>query len=168
MGKCQGDCGIPQPSLQSEDMPRKPLDVSTPLFYPRAEEQQASLPGEQPRDADAARIHKSVRVCSHMVHQSTALWKTVGLFFVMCVIEKQCGVRHRGREQGVSVALRTDRQQSPSGALLARGRVPNRVHQGTALRKTVGLFFVLCIIEKQCRVHHRGRECPGGANNNNK
>lgn len=70
MGKCQGDCGIPQPSLQSEDMPQKPLDVSTPLFYPRAEEQQASLPGEQPRDANAARIHKSVRVCSHMVHHT--------------------------------------------------------------------------------------------------
>lgn len=34
-------------------MPQKPLDVSTPLFYPRAEEQQASLPGEQPRDANA-------------------------------------------------------------------------------------------------------------------
>lgn len=70
MGKCQEDCGIPQPSLQSEDMPQKPLDVSTPLFYPRAEEQQASLPGEQPYDADAARIHKSVRVCSHMVHHT--------------------------------------------------------------------------------------------------
>ena len=28
----------------------------------------ASLPGEQPCDADAARINKSVRVCSHMVH----------------------------------------------------------------------------------------------------
>lgn len=50
-------------------MPQKPLDISTSLFYPRAEEQQASLPGEQPYDADAARIHKSVRVCSHMVHQ---------------------------------------------------------------------------------------------------
>ena len=43
-------------------MPQKPLDISTSLFYPRAEEQQASLPGEQPYDADAARIHKSVRV----------------------------------------------------------------------------------------------------------
>ena len=75
MGKCQGDCGIPQPSLQSEDMPQKPLDVSTPLFYPRAEEQQASLPGEQPRDANAARIHKSVRVCSHMVHQKAPCCK---------------------------------------------------------------------------------------------
>lgn len=79
MGKCQGDCGIPQPSLQSEDMPQKPLDVSTPLFYPRAEEQQASLPGEQPRDANAARIHKSVRVCSHMVHQKAPCCK-VGRF----------------------------------------------------------------------------------------
>ena len=53
--------------MQSEDMPQKPLDVLTPLFYPRAEEQQASLPGEQSYDADAARIHKSVRVCSYMV-----------------------------------------------------------------------------------------------------
>ena len=75
MGKCQGDCGIPQPSLQSEDMPQKPLDVSTPLFYPRTEEQQASLPGEQPRDANAARIHKSVRVCSRMVHQKAPCCK---------------------------------------------------------------------------------------------
>lgn len=75
MGKCQGDSGIPQPSLQSEDMPQKPLDISTSLFYPRAEEQQASLPGEQPYDADAARIHKSVRVCSHMVHQKAPCCK---------------------------------------------------------------------------------------------
>lgn len=83
MGKCQGDCGIPQPSLQSEDMPQKPLDVSTPLFYPRAEEQQASLPGEQPRDANAARIHKSVRVCSHMVHQKKP-YENVRLFHNDC------------------------------------------------------------------------------------
>ena len=82
MGKCQGDCGIPQPSLQSEDMPQKPLDVSTPLFYPRAEEQQASLPGEQPRDANAARIHKSVRVCSHMVHHKIPRTKLRGIFLL--------------------------------------------------------------------------------------
>ena len=82
MGKCQGDCGIPQPSLQSEDMPQKPLDVSTPLFYPRAEEQQASLPGEQPYDADAARIHKSVRVCSHMVHHKIPRTKLRGIFLL--------------------------------------------------------------------------------------
>ena len=83
MGKCQGDCGIPQPSLQSEDMPQKPLDVSTPLFYPRAEEQQASLPGEQPYDADAARIHKSVRVCSHMVHHKIPRTKLRGIFLLL-------------------------------------------------------------------------------------
>ena len=88
MGKCQGDCGIPQPSLQSEDMPQKPLDVSTPLFYPRAEEQQASLPGEQPYDADAARIHKSVRVCSHMVHHKIPRKKLRGIFYC-CFPEKQ-------------------------------------------------------------------------------
>ena len=87
MGKCQGDCGIPQPSLQSEDMPQKPLDVSTLLFYPRAEEQQASLPGEQPRDANAARIHKSVRVCSHMVHQSTRCKKLQRVFY--CNLSKK-------------------------------------------------------------------------------
>lgn len=86
MGKCQGDCGIPQPSLQSEDMPQKPLDVSTPLFYPRAEEQQASLPGEQPRDANAARIHKSVRVCSHMVHQKKRLAAKQGAFLMLIYI----------------------------------------------------------------------------------
>ena len=87
MGKCQGDCGIPQPSLQSEDMPQKPLDVSTPLFYPRAEEQQASLPGEQPRDANAARIHKSVRVCSHMVHQRMRCKKLQRVFY--CNLSKK-------------------------------------------------------------------------------
>ena len=36
-------------------------------------------------------------------------------------------MHHRGREQGVSVALRTDRQQSPGGAFLGRGRVPGEL-----------------------------------------
>lgn len=93
MGKCQGDCGIPQPSLQSEDMPQKPLDVSTPLFYPRAEEQQASLPGEQPRDANAARIHKSVRVCSHMVHQKDTSQEVAGYFLLLFSGEAMRGRR---------------------------------------------------------------------------
>ena len=83
MGKCQGDCGIPQPSLQSEDMPQKPLDISTHLFYPRAEEQQASLPGEQPCDSDAARIHKSVRVCSRMVHHKQPYGKCRAVFYCL-------------------------------------------------------------------------------------
>ena len=64
-------------------MPQKPLDISTPLFYPRAEEQQASLPGEQPYDADAARIHKSVRVCSHMVHQKDTSHEVAGYFLLL-------------------------------------------------------------------------------------
>lgn len=68
-------------------MPQKPLDISTSLFYPRAEEQQASLPGEQPYDADAARIHKSVRVCSHMVHQSTRCKKLQRVFY--CNLSKK-------------------------------------------------------------------------------
>ena len=87
MGKCQGDCGIPQPGLQSEDMPQKPLDISTLLFYPRAEEQQESLPGEQPRDADAARIHKSVRVCSRMVHHKIPRTKLRGIFYCLFLRE---------------------------------------------------------------------------------
>ena len=98
MGKCQGDCGIPQPSLQSEDMPQKPLDVSTPLFYPRAEEQQASLPGEQPRDANAARIHKSVRVCSHMVHHKIPRTKLRGIFLLLVFEGTAVSVYQRGRE----------------------------------------------------------------------
>ena len=68
-------------------MPQKPLDISTPLFYPCAEKQQASLPGEQPCDADAARIHKSVRVCSHMVHQSTRCKKLQRVFY--CNLSKK-------------------------------------------------------------------------------
>ena len=67
-------------------MPQKPLDISTPLFYPRAQEQQASLPGEQPCDADAARIHKSVRVCSHMVHQKMALRKRKAIFMMIAAL----------------------------------------------------------------------------------
>ncbi len=67
-------------------MPQKPLDISTSLFYPRAEEQQASLPGEQPYDADAARIHKSVRVCSHMVHHKTALRKRKAVFLMIAAL----------------------------------------------------------------------------------
>ena len=57
----------------------------------------------------------------------------VRLFFC-CNFPGCCGsVHHRGREQGVSVALRTDRQQSPSGALLARGRFPGEMCGGCGL-----------------------------------
>lgn len=68
-------------------MPQKPLDISTPLFYPRAEEQQASLPGEQLCDTDAAWIDKSVRVCSDMVHQSTRCKKLQRVFY--CNLSKK-------------------------------------------------------------------------------
>ena len=78
-------------------MPQKPLDISTPLFYPRAEEQQASLPGEQPCDADAARIHKSVRVCSHMVHHKIPRTKC-GVFFYCLFLRELPFVHHWGRE----------------------------------------------------------------------
>ena len=120
MGKCQGDCGIPQPSLQSEDMPQKPLDVSTPLFYPRAEEQQASLPGEQPRDANAARIHKSVRVCSHMVHHKIPRTKLRGIFYC-CFPEKQeLGTPSGARRARVFQAVK---KLLLGRALLARARL---------------------------------------------
>ena len=78
-------------------MPQKPLDISTSLFYPRAEEQQASLPGEQPYDADAARIHKSVRVCSHMVHHKIPRTKLRGIFYCLFLRELPF-VHHWGRE----------------------------------------------------------------------
>ena len=123
MGKCQGDCGIPQPSLQSEDMPQKPLDVSTLLFYPRAEEQQASLPGEQPRDANAARIHKSVRVCSHMVHQSTRCKKLQRVF--IAIFQRRFNLVHHRVTRTVRARRRSGGQKRPSGAFLERGRVPD-------------------------------------------
>ena len=78
-------------------MPQKPLDISTSLFYPRAEEQQASLPGEQPYDADAARIHKSVRVCSHMVHHKIPRTKLRGIFLLL-VLRELPFVHHWGQE----------------------------------------------------------------------
>jgi len=80
-------------------MPQKPLDISTSLFYPRAEEQQASLPGEQPYDADAARIHKSVRVCSHMVHHKIPRTKLRGIFLLLVFEGTAVSVHQRGREQ---------------------------------------------------------------------
>ena len=79
-------------------MPQKPLDISTSLFYPRAEEQQASLPGEQPYDADAARIHKSVRVCSHMVHHKRPRTKLRGIFLLLVFEGTAVSVHQRGRE----------------------------------------------------------------------
>ena len=135
MGKCQGDCGIPQPSLQSEDMPQKPLDVSTPLFYPRAEEQQASLPGEQPRDANAARIHKSVRVCSHMVHHKQPYGKRRAVFLLQFPGTLRMGApsgtrtaccggdrrlrREQGTGAGAAVAENKPRQGAPFDAVTA-------------------------------------------------
>jgi len=101
-------------------MPQKPLDISTSLFYPRAEEQQASLPGEQPRDANAARIHKSVRVCSHMVHHKIPRKKLRGIFYC-CFPESRSLVRHWWREQ--LVYFRLSKKLLLGRALLARARL---------------------------------------------
>ena len=104
-------------------MPQKPLDISTPLFYPRAQEQQASLPGEQPCDADAARIHKSVRVCSHMVHHKIPRKKLRGIFY--CYFpESRSLVRHWWREE--LVYFRLSKKLLLGRALLARARLSVR------------------------------------------
>ena len=101
-------------------MPQKPLDISTSLFYPRAEEQQASLPGEQPRDANAARIHKSVRVCSHMVHHKIPRKKLRGIF-CCCFPEKQeLGAPSGERRTRVFQAVK---KTLLGRALLARARL---------------------------------------------
>ena len=129
-------------------MPQKPLDVSTPLFYPRAEEQQASLPGEQPRDANAARIHKSVRVCSHMVHHKQPYGKRRAVFY--CNFPGRCGwVHHRGREQPAPRVQRTAGQKRPGGAFLGRGRVPNRVHHKQPYGKRRAVFLLLFCVKAQ-------------------
>ena len=93
-------------------MPQKPLDISTPLFYPRAQEQQASLPGEQPCDADAARIHKSVRVCSHMVHQSTRCKKLQRVFYCNLSKKVQSGAASGILEQGGGTQYRKERHSA--------------------------------------------------------
>ena len=93
-------------------MPQKPLDISTPLFYPCAEEQQASLPGEQPCDADAARIHKSVRVCSHMVHQSTRCKKLQRVFYCNLSKKVQSGAASGILEQGGGTQCRKERHSA--------------------------------------------------------
>jgi len=93
-------------------MPQKPLDISTPLFYPRAQEQQASLPGEQPCDADAARIHKSVRVCSHMVHQSTRCKKLQRVFYCNLSKKVQSGAASGILEQGGGTQCRKERHSA--------------------------------------------------------
>lgn len=74
-GNVKGTVEYRSPVCKARICRKSPLMFQHPLFYPRAEEQQASLPGEQPRDANAARIHKSVRVCSHMVHQKAPCCK---------------------------------------------------------------------------------------------
>ena len=87
-------------------MPQKPLDISTSLFYPRAEEQQASLPGEQPYDADAARIHKSVRVCSHMVHQKDTSQEVAGYFLLLFSGKQELGAPLVARRTRVFQAVK--------------------------------------------------------------
>ena len=95
-----------------------------------------------------------------MVHQSRHLARSCGVFFC-CDFPQYCGqVHHRGREQGVSVALRTERQQSLGGALLARGRVPGEMNGRYRLMGEVRLFFC-CNFPGCCgSVRHRGREQP--------
>jgi len=97
-------------------MPQKPLDISTSLFYPRAEEQQASLPGEQPYDADAARIHKSVRVCSHMVHQKDTSQEVAGYFLLLFSGKQELGAPLVARRARVFQAVK----KTLVGASIAR------------------------------------------------
>ena len=97
-------------------MPQKPLDISTSLFYPRAEEQQASLPGEQPYDADAARIHKSVRVCSHMVHHKIPRTKLRGIFYCYFPEKQKLGAPSGARRARVFQAVK----KTLVGASIAR------------------------------------------------
>ena len=156
MGKCQGDCGIPQPSLQSEDMPQKPLDISTPLFYPRAEEQQESLPGEQLRDADAARIHKSVRVCSHMVHHKIPRKKLRGIFLLLFFKKAVISVHHRGREQPGSGGT-SRRTKTVQWTVFRARESPRGVWR--KLQICGGCAFTdCCFWGENGLVHHRGRE----------
>lgn len=108
-------------------MPQKPLDISTSLFYPRAEEQQASLAGEQPRDANAARIHKSVRVCSHMVHHKIPRTKLRGIFLLYVFEGTAVSVHQRGREQlAAAVTESRSRRSGRKGQAPPKGRRPMR------------------------------------------
>ena len=134
-------------------MPQKPLDISTSLFYPRAEEQQASLPGEQPYDADAARIHKSVRVCSHMVHQKDTSQEVAGYFLLLfsgkagawCTIGDENSPGPASAYRGAKTVLRTvfRARESPrfNGSMMGM-RVEKRVVDPYSIRyyKTEGVF----------------------------
>ena len=114
-------------------MPQKPLDILTPLFYPRAEEQQASLPGEQPYDADAARIHKSVRVCSHMVHHKIPRTKLRGIFYCLFLRELPF-VHHWGREwPAVEVTAACGGNREPEQAQRSRRTSPAQGAQADAV-----------------------------------
>ena len=143
-------------------MPQKPLDISTSLFYPRAEEQQASLPGEQPYDADAARIHKSVRVCSHMVHQRMRCKKLQRVFYCNLSKKVQSGAPSGDENRA---AARSAVRNATVRRSLARGRVPGNVagverrgdgeRQGLEIKKckfarvfmaTISLMVVCCEI----------------------
>lgn len=58
-------------------MPQKPLDISTSLFYPRAEEQQASLPGEQDIHPRIIAVSKGLFCDGHFAAASEAAIKEV-------------------------------------------------------------------------------------------
>ena len=116
-------------------MPQKPLDISTSLFYPRAEEQQASLPGEQPYDADAARIHKSVRVCSHMVHHKRLAESCKAFFATFKEGRRFCafflGIRDIGMMAGSARPLQINRKRHFGGDFRRGGGTPPYVLKGS-------------------------------------
>lgn len=108
-------------------MPQKPLDISTPLFYPRAEEQQASLPGEQLCDTDAAWIDKSVRVCSDMVHHKRLAESCKAFFATFKEGRRFCafflGIRDIGMMAGSARPLQINRKRHFDGDF-RRGGAP--------------------------------------------
>ena len=78
---------------------------------------------------------------------TNSLTVSVGLFFCCLFRKGHDLVHHRGREQPAPRVSRTAGQKRPGGAFLGRGRVPNRVHQGTALRKSKAVFLLCALLK---------------------
>ena len=130
-------------------MPQKPLDISTSLFYPRAEEQQASLPGEQLRDANAARIHKSVRVCSHMVHQSTRCKKLQRVFY--CNLSKKVQSGAPSGDENSSGPPPVRRAKTPQWGVFRARESPRWCTRKDVVMKITTSFFSCHFFAVQAR-----------------
>ena len=117
-------------------MPQKPLDISTSLFYPHAEEQQHHFRVSS-RMMPMPPGYTKVFGFAPTWCTTKYLARSCGVFFIAVFRKSRSLVHHRGREE--LVYFRLSKKRLVGRALLARARLSvKKAFQENALLRQIG------------------------------